>query len=224
MMNRFYLNIILAVFSSHFAIGQWYNWDVITDSTKHILGANSGWEYAAFAGVNYSYKLPFKIPAFIQTGLSIPFGNNIADDFKYNLGLGGEMYSNKGFHSILTLDALYNRYASELVRLNQVALDIKTLNGLYKLKWFVATEIGLELGLSTHFKHSETYKQFIYAEVEDGWYKPLSAGIINFGVQGGYSFKQSDLIFRIGYFKTITSSVNVLIPYYATLGYNLKIK
>jgi len=223
MKNRFFLILFLTVFSSHVVIGQIYNWESITDSTKHIVGASLGWEYTAVVGVNYSYKPSLKLPVFVQTGISIPFGKNVIDDLKSNIGLSGKMYRKKSFHSILSLNAIYKRYASELVKLNQVGLDIKTVNGFYKSKWFVAAEFGLELGLSTHFKHSETYKQNIYADVQDGWYKPLSAGIMNFGVQTGYSFKQSDLIFRIGYYKTISSSVNVLIPYYMTLGYNLKI-
>lgn len=224
MKHNISLSLIFIVLSFYSAFGQTYNWGSITDSSKHIAGANLGWEYTAIAGVNYSYKLPLKMPVFIQTGFSIPFGKNVVDDFKANIGLGGQIYENKNFHSILTLNTIYKRYTNELVTLNQVGLDIKTLNGFYKPKWFVATEIGLELGLSTHFKHSETYKQNIYANVQDGWYKPISAGIMNFGVQSGYSFRQSDLIFRIGYFKSITSNVNALIPYYVTLGYNLKIK
>jgi len=224
MKHKFFLSLLSTAFTMHFAFAQTYNWRSISDSTKHIAGVNLGWEYSAIAGVNYSYKLPFKIPVFVQAGFSIPFGKSVADDFKSNVGWGGQLYYKKSFYSILTFNAQYKRYASELVTLNQIGLDMKAINGIYKPRWFVATEIGLELGLSTHFKHSETYKQSIYSNVQDGWYKPLSAGIMNVGVQTGYSFKQSDLIFRIGYLKTITSTVNVLIPYYATLGYNLKIK
>jgi hypothetical protein len=224
MKYKIYLGLLFVVLSFNSAIGQIYNWGSITDSSKHIAGATLGWEYAAIAGVNYGYKLPVKIPVFVQTSFSVPFGKNVIDEFKSNVGLVGQLYSKKKFSSILSLNTVYKRYANELVTLNQVGLDIKTLNGFYKPKWFVATEIGLELGLSTHFKHSETYKQNIYADVQDGWYKPISAGIMNFGVQGGYSFRKSDLIFRIGYYKSITSNVNALIPYYVTLGYNLKIK
>jgi hypothetical protein len=224
MKHKIYLSLLFFFLSFHFAIGQTYNWGTLNDSTKHIAGANFGWEYAAIAGVNYSYRLPIKIPVFLQSGLSFPFGKKFLDDFKANIGLGGQVYENKNFHSLLTLNTIYKRYTNELVTLNQVGLDIKTINGFYKPNWFVATEIGLDLGLSTHFRHSETYKQNIYADVQDGWYKPISAGIMNFGVQSGYSFRQSDLIFRIGYFKSITSNVNALIPYYVTLGYNLKIK
>lgn len=218
------LSVLFAAFYFNFAYGQAYNWGSITDSTKHIVVGNIGWEYAVIAGVNYNHKLPFKMPVFVQTGFSIPFGKNVIDDFKSNIGLSGRLYHKKSLHSILALNVLYKRYSSELVKLNQIGMDIKTLNGFYKQKWFVAFEIGVELALSTHYKHSETFKQNIYAEVKDGWYKPLSAGIINFGAQSGYSFKQSDVIFRIGYFKSITSNVNALIPYYVTLGYNLKIK
>jgi hypothetical protein len=219
-----HLSLLIVVFTIHSAIGQTYNWGSVTDSTKHIAGVQLGWEYAVIAGVNYSNKLPVKMPVFFQTGFSIPFGNTVVDDFKSNIGLSGQLYTKKKFNAIFALNTIYKRYANELVALNQVGLEIKSLNGFYRSRWFVATEIGLELGLSTHFKHSEIYKQNIYADVQDGWYAPLSAGIMNFGVQGGYTVRQSDLIFRIGYFKSITSSVNALIPYYVTLGYNLKIR
>ncbi len=224
MKHKISLSLLFLFLSFHSAIGQTYNWGSITDSTKHIAGVNLGWEYAAIVSVNYSYRLLVEKPIFLQTGFSIPFGKNVMDDFKLNVGLGGQLYSKKNFNSIFTLNAIYKGYANELVTMNQIGLEIKTINGIYKSRWFVATEIGLALGLSTHFKHSETYKQNIYSDVQDGWYKPLSAGIMNFGLQTGYSFKQSDLIFKIGYYKTITSSINVLIPYYVTLGYNLKIK
>jgi hypothetical protein len=216
--------ILFLVFSIGFTYGQTYNWSSSIDSTKHIVSANIGWEYSAIAGANYSYKLPFSQSVLLQTGFSAPFGNEVLDDFKTDMGLSGLVYNSKSFNSILNLNGIYKRYSSELVRLNNIGLDIKTLNGIYKSKWFVSSEIGIELGLNTHFKHTDTYKQTIYADVADGWYKPLSAGIMNLGLQGGLSFNKSDLIYRIGYYKSITSSVNVLIPYYMTLGYNLKFK
>lgn len=223
-MNKFFWILLSMVASWNFASGQTYNWASITDATKHMAGATLGWEYAGIAGVNYGYKLPFKIPVFAQAALSIPFGKRLVDDMKLNIGLAGRVYQRKRFHSILALNALYKRYDNELVNLQQVGLDVKTLNGLYHAKWFVTTEIGLELGMSTHFKHSEIFRQTIYSEVSDGWYQPVSAGMMNLGIQTGYSFGQSDLTFRIGYLQSITSSVNTLIPYYVTLGYNVKIR
>lgn len=223
MKHKVYLSLLFIVCSFRFAVGQTYNWGSISDTTKHIASVNLAWEYTAIAGVNYSYKLSVKMPVLLQTGISIPFGKIIMDDFKSNIGLGTKLLNKKSFNSIFTLNAIYKRYRNELVNLNQVGVDIKTINGFYKPKWFVATELGLELGLSTHLKHSAIYKQNIYADVQDGWYKPLSAGILQYGIQTGYSFKQSDLIFGIGFYESISSSVNVLIPYYTSIRYNLKI-
>lgn len=222
-MKHILLFFLFLMNASHNVYGQTYHWGSSINSTKHMVSANIGWEYAAIVGAGYSYKLSNKSPLFLQAGISVPFGNNVLDDFKTNVGLSGLLFGNNSFKSILSLNGLYKKYTSELVVLNNVGLDIKTINGIYKPKWFVSTEIGLEMALSTHFKHTDTYKQFIYAEVEDGWYNSVSAGMMNFGLQGGYAFQNSDLIFRIGYFKSITSSVNTLIPYYMTLGYNLKI-
>lgn len=215
---------IFLVLLAPYTHGQTFNWGNSKDSTRHIVSANLGWEYAAIVGANYSYKLQFKRLIYLQTGISVPIGNNVLDDFKFNLGLSGLVVTKNNFNSVLTINGIYKGYSSELVRLNNLGFDIKTINGLYKINWFVSTELGLDLGLSTHFNHSESYKQLIYAEVEDGWSKPISAGIMNIGLQGGYSFKKSDLVFRIGFYKSTTSSFNVLIPYYTTLGYNFIVK
>ena len=85
---KYALSFILFLFlSSYFTYGQTYNWSSSKDSTKHVVSANIGWEYAVIIGANYSYKLPFKKSIFLQTGFSVPFGKNVMDDFKSNLGL-----------------------------------------------------------------------------------------------------------------------------------------
>lgn len=141
--NMKYAFILFFIFSAYFTYGQTYNWGSSTDSTRHIVSANIGWEYAVVIGANYSYKLPFKKTVFLQTGFSVPFGNNIMDDFKSNLGLSGLLFRKNSFNSILTVNGIYKTYSSELVRMKNLGFDIKTINGIYKSKWFVSTEIGL---------------------------------------------------------------------------------
>jgi hypothetical protein len=214
---------IFLVFICQNSFAQTYNWGRNMDATQHIVGAQVGWAYAAVVGINYGYKLETEKPIFLQAGFSIPFGSTVLDDYRTHIGASGLLFNKNNFNSIVTINGLHRRYASELVVLNNLGFELKTTNGFYKSKWFVATEIGLELGLPTHIKHSDTYRQNIYAEVADGWYKPVSGAIMNIGVQGGYTFNKSDLIFTIGIFQSVSSTVNVLIPYYTTLGYNINL-
>jgi hypothetical protein len=222
-MKKIIITIIFIVLMSKI-YGQTYNWADSLKSAKHIVSANIGWEYSTIAGLYYGYKLPFKKPIVLQAGISVPFGKKVLDDFKSKVGLQGLVWGKNNFKTILAVNGVYKKYSSELVNLSSLGIELQSEFGIYKHKWFVSGEIGLDLGLTTHFKHSETYKQFIYSEVKDGWYKPVSGAFMNFGIQGGYSFRKSDIVFRIGYIKSITSTANVLIPYYTTIGYNFRIK
>lgn len=222
-MKRVTLVVCLPIFISQVSDAQTLNWANAHDSSKHILGANVGWEYTSFAAVNYSYKLLWTRPVYLQTEISIPFGNQLLDDLKTSIGLSGLLFRKNSFHSIWTIGAVYKRYSSELVRINNLDISMKTINGFYTPKWFLASEVGFGLGLSTHLKHSKNYKEIIYDDVADGWYKPISAGILNIGLQSGYSFKKSDLIVRLGFYQSTSSSENVLIPFYGSIGYNMKI-
>ena len=93
--------------------------------------------------------------------------------------------------------------------------------GYYKPKWFVAVEVGFDKAIVTHFKHSENFRNN-FPDVQDGWYAP-TGGNFHYGIQTGYSFKNSDLTLTIGNFITQDFKTTPLIPYYFKLGYNYRI-
>ncbi len=94
--------------------------------------------------------------------------------------------------------------------------------GYYKPKWFVAGEVGFDKAIVTHFKHSENFIND-FPNTQDGWYEPSTGGNFHYGIQTGYSFKNSDLTLTIGNFITQDFKTTPLIPYYFKLGYNYRI-
>ncbi len=83
-------------------------------------------------------------------------------------------------------------------------------------------EVGFDKAIVTHFKPSNVYKQ-IYPGVQDGWYEPATGGNFNFGLLGGYSFRRSDISLKGGLL-TIQSFSKLQLPFYAQLGYTIKLK
>ena len=53
--------------------------------------------------------------------------------------------------------------------------DLSSTIGYYKPKWFVATEVGFDKAIVTHFKHSDLFKEH-FPDVKDGWYEPATGG------------------------------------------------
>src|SRR5690606_25946338 len=96
------------------------------------------------------------------------------------------------------LDGIYRRFENPLVRLQNFGGEMKGSFGYYKKNWFVAGEVGFDKAIVTHFKHSDTLKENNYSDVKDGWYQPATGGNFLYGIQGGYSFKKSDITLNLG--------------------------
>jgi hypothetical protein len=174
--------------------------------------------------LGYAYKLNTKIPLVLNTNISLPAGENLLDDFKTKLGGQVVIFNKPEFKGIITLNAVYRRYENPLVRLQNFGSEMKGAFGYYKMKWFVAAEIGFDKAIVTHFKHSQSFRENIFQGVQDGWYEPATGGNFLYGVQTGYSFKNCDLTFSIGKTTTQDFKTTPLIPYYLVLGFNYKIE
>lgn len=204
------------------ALAQKVNWNSLEDS-KHIINVGIGWNYSLSYGLGYAYQVNAKIPLILNANFSIPSGENLLDDFKTKIGGQIVLLNKTNFKGSITLNGIYRRYENPLVRLQNFGSEMKGTFGYYKPKWFVATEIGFDKAIVTHFKHSETFKETIYHDVKDGWYEPATGGNFQYGIQTGYSFEKSDITINIGMVTTQDFKTTPLIPYYLMLGYNYRI-
>lgn len=198
------------------------NWKSLKNEEKHILNANTGWEYGFVYGIGYGYKLETKTPIVLEGSLSFASGEVIFDDFKTRIGGQINLYQIENFHFNAAVHGIYRRYGNPLVTLQNFGADATTIIGYYKPKWFAAGEFGFDKAIVTHFNHSDIYKD-VYRDVKNGWFEPATGGNFNFGIHGGYSFNRSDITLRAG--KVITEDFKTvpLIPFYLQLGYNYKL-
>lgn len=213
---------VLSLLSFTNIFSQTINWRNLKNEEKHILNANVGWEYSFVFGIGYGYKLETRMPIIIEASYSFPSGETIFDDFKAKIGGQINFYQINNFHFNASIHGSYRRIENPLTILQNFGCDINTTIGYYKPKWFLAGEFGVDEAIVTHFNHSDIYKE-IYPDVKNGWYEPTTGGNFNFGIQTGYSFNTSDLTLRLGKVSTQDFKTSPLIPFYAQLGYCLKL-
>lgn len=200
------------------------NWESLNNQQKHIVHLNVGWDYGLMYGAGYSYQLKSKLPVLLNASYSFPSGEKFVDDYKTKIGGQIRLYSVRSFKLAASLHGIYRRYDNSLVRLKNFGSEMSGVIGYYNPKWFIAGEVGFDKAIVTRFKHSETFKETIYANAKDGWYEPATGGNLNYGIQGGYSFKRSDIVFKIGNLLSQDLQTSPLIPYYFKVGYNYKIE
>jgi hypothetical protein len=217
-----FLLLILFLFSFSAAHSQSLNWESLTSDQKHIVNIHAGMEYAIVFGASYSYRIKSPVPILLNVDFSIPAGENIMDDFKTKIGGEARLYKIKNFQFSASIHGIYRRYENQLVSIQNFGSEMKGVVGYYKPKWFAAVEVGFDKAIVSHFKHSDLFKELHYSNVKDGWYEPATGGNFNFGLQSGYSFQKSDIIFKFGRVVTQDFKTTPGISFYAELGYNFK--
>lgn len=192
-------------------------------SAQHILNTGIGWDYGLTYSLGYGYQLKTKLPIIANGSFSIPSGKKLLDDFKFRPGVQVVVLNRENLKSSISTAGIYRRYENPLVCLQNVGCEVKATFGYYKSSWFVSVEFGFDKAIATHFEHSESYRENVYADIQDGWYKPASGGNILYGFQTGYSFKKMDLTLNLGKVATQDFKSSPLIPYYMSLGVSYKI-
>ena len=199
------------------------NWLSLKSEDRHILNINSGYEYGLVYGVGYGYQVDFIVPVVLNLEYSFPSGTNIIDDFKSKIGIRVRLLEIKNFQLSANIYGVFRRYENGFVRMANFGSDFSGVMGYYRSKWFVSGEFGFDKAIVTNFKHAQAYRE-IYPQVIDGWYQPPTGGNYHYGLQTGFSFKQHDIYLRAGKIICQGFKTEPMVPYYAQLGYNFKIK
>jgi hypothetical protein len=205
--------------SSH---AQTFNWGSLQKEQRHIASVSAGLDYGLTAGTGYHYQLKTGLPFVLGAAYSMPSGKNLMDDFKTKIGGQVRWLRVGDFHFSTSVYGVFRRYANNYARLTNFGADMAGVFGYYKPGWFLAAEAGFDKSVVTHFKHTVLMKENFAAK--DGWYVPATGGNFYYGVQTGFSRRRYDLTLKAGKVITQDFKTTPLLPFYAALGYNLKIK
>lgn len=219
---KLFLVSLAFIFYIHHSNAQVLNWKSL-DGAKHIINVDFGLDYSVAYGIGYGNKLNTKIPVVLNASLSIPSGEKVPDDFKTKIGGQICLLDKSNFVGSVSIYAIYRKHENNFVRLKNFGSDMKGTFGYYKPKWFVTAEIGFDKAIVTHFKHSNEFKDEIYADVVDGWYEPSTGGNFYYGLSTGYSLKKIDVTLNLGKVISQDFKTATLIPFYLSLGLNYKL-
>jgi hypothetical protein len=217
-----YICIAFLSFFSGAAYTQTLNWATLEEDHKHILNLNAGLDFGVKYGVEYGYQFKaMSLPTVANIEYSFPSGDKFFDDFKTKMGINVKWFTHQGFTVSTKIQGVFRRIENDNVRLVNFGTDISGTVGYYRPKWFVATEVGFDKAIVTHFKHSQGYKD-VYPNVANGWFEPATGGNFYYGLQTGFSFGRNDIYLKAGKVLTQDFKTTPILPFYAQLGYNRK--
>jgi hypothetical protein len=219
--NRFFLFYMFLTFSVA-TNAQDINWGNLEVKHKHFINVKMGLEHGLMYGAGYGYQIKTRLPTVLNIEYSSPAGKNLTDDLKVKIGGKMRLYQTGNFHFSANIHGVTRRYKNDYVRLINFGSDFSLVTGYYKSKWFAAAEIGFDKAIVTHFKHSELFKTN-FPDVKDGWYQPATGGNFYYGLQTGFSGKKYDIYLKTGKVGVQDFITLPSIPYYAQLGFTLKL-
>lgn len=221
--SKYILLAISLFFLSNDITAQSINWNNI-ENTKRIAHASFGLDYSVAYSLGYVQKLKTKIPVFLNANFSKPAGEQFLDDFKTKIGVQFLLLNQNSFKAAIIFNGIYRKYDNDLVRLQNFGSELKGNIGFYKKRWFIAADLGFDKAIVTHFKHTDKFRENVFAEVKNGWYEPATGGNFNYGALAGLSFNKLDITISTGKIIAQDFKSEPTLPLYANLGLNFKLK
>lgn len=214
--------LVFTMLCASFLPAQTINWARLGAEQKQIASLNAGLEHSVRFGAAYHYQLPTKrFPTLASVDFSMPSGGDAFDDFKIRMGWQVNWWTMRHFRFSTKLNGVFRRTENDVVRLTNFGAEgIGTL-GYYRKRWVVAAEVGFDKAISTHFKHSDSFRAaYPKVNVQDGWYEPATGGNFYYGLQTGFSMKRTDIYLKAGRVLTQDFKTKPLVPIYAEIGIN----
>ncbi len=213
------IGIIVAFSSASYA--QNVNWRALNEQNS-IASFNLGYDFGVTAQLGYNRSIKAFKPILLGGDFSFPAGEDFMDDFKVRLGGQIEVFESNGFSVTGKIFASFRRHETDLVRMASFGSEFSLVSGYYKPTWHIAAELGFDKSIVTNLKHSEIIREYVYADIQDGWFIP-SGGNWFYGIQGSKTVgKSMEISSRLGATNAQGNDEDAIIPFYFHLGINKK--
>jgi hypothetical protein len=110
----------------------------------------------------------------------------------------------------------------ETETMSSLGLDFHVFTGFTNELWNTGIEVIYNKMFTTYIKHTDVYRDNVFADAKDGWYKNTAANI-RIGVLVNRKINNFDVFFRGGLSKTAKFNDYLFVPsYYAHIGGNFR--
>jgi hypothetical protein len=188
----------------------------------HELHFGVGLDSAFVAAVGYSHGVRLFDQGIILTGdLAVPWADFDLADFRLRVGSLVPIAGRGAWRITGKAMPLVRGTRNEVSHMTNVGIDAALMGGYYAPRWFISAEAGVDWAAATYIRHSERYRETVYAGAKDGWYATTGANIYA-GLLGGYSFSTWDIVLRAGQARDYQLRAAIL-PIYLAAGINIRL-
>jgi hypothetical protein len=214
-----FLVILICAFASE-ASAQELNLATTSTERPDIVRARTGVDHAFTAELGYVrvVALPDRV-LLVGADLVLPWATPDLGDVELRLGAAAPVVEHGPWKLVARLGPTLRSAETVVSRMIALDLDARLAAGYHARRGFVAVEAAVDWAAATHVTHSDAYRDRVYADAMDGWYRS-TGGTLRAGVYGGLSFERFDLVLRAGRPFAIDGGAHT-IPLYATLGVNV---
>jgi len=209
------LSVALGLLAPATAAAQEINLGTL-DQEAHRVHVTTGFEYGLVAGVGYSQAVRFLDRHVVLAGeATVPWAPVELSDFELRATALAPLIGSPRWKLAASLSPVVRGTQNRIDRMVDVGLDVALIGGFYSRAWFVALEGGTDLALATHVTHSDAYRDNVFPDARDGWYRSPGANFYG-GVQAGVSVSRYDVSLRAGQIRDLGGNAPMM-PLYATL-------
>lgn len=222
MKKRSFLNLLIFLLLSVSAGAQDINWRSMSDSSNHLVSLYFGADYSSYYGVSYGYAIKNKYkPLVIGSEITLPFGKQMIDDWRWNINAQTELWHSKSFSFGIKPDFIVRRYASPMATLYNTAASLTVNFGYVKPKAGLVVMASYDKPIATHIKN-DLLKEY-YPGIRDGWYG-ASGGNFKFGVRANWSYRSWSTFLTVGKAYAQNFKDNPTLPFFAELSVQKKLR
>jgi hypothetical protein len=194
----------------------------IETDERNLVPAIIGFDEALLTGgIGYGRSFPLERldrTLVVVTDFSTPFMHPDIRDFRWRVGVRmNAIQLEGGFALPVELNFALRGTDNSLFRSLGVGTELGVMPGYYASRWFVAAEVFWDQQWTTHLRHSDNYREFVYDGAQDGWYG-ASSFFMRYGLRvGGLAWRHLELMLRGGYEQHGRYETRVP-PFYAILS------
>lgn len=218
-MKRLVILGTLGVFAAD-AAAQEVNLATTTTERPHLVRVRTGLDHAFTAQLGYDHVVaPCDRVLIAGVEITLPWAHPDLGDYQVRLGATTPLVEHGPWKLAGRLGPTVRGAGTAAGRMTALGAELGLSAGYHGDRGFVAAEAAADWAAATHVRHSDAYRDGIYADADDGWYRS-TGGTIRAGVHGGVSFRGVDLVLRVGRPFAIDLEGQTL-PFYATVGVNV---
>lgn len=205
--------LVLTFATSH---AQDINWRALNNTPAHLVALQLGADYGTYYGITYGYAFQKgALPLAVGADFSLPFGDQLADDWKLNLNVQAELWHSNAWSLTVKPELTLRRYASDIATVFNVGAGATAVFGLVKPRWGIVGEANYNAALASNIRH-DRLKEY-YPDIRDGWYGN-TGGNFQFGLRAQYTIHTWSAFLKLGKTYAQDFKDNPTLPFYFNLA------